>query len=492
MAMSAPRVVSVAAASPAERAGLCVGDELVAIDGRVPRDVIEYRLLVDEADPELAVRRGHEDLALRLVKAAGEVPGIEVSSAVFDRVRTCDNHCEFCFIHQLPKGMRRSLYVKDDDYRLSFLYGNFTTLTRFTELDLERVLVERLSPLFVSIHATDPELRARLLRNPRGATSLRWLRALLDGGIEVHGQIVVCPGINDGAALEGTLAGILDEYADLATVACVPLGVSRHTTEAAMRPHTSAEAAAVVNLVEQWQEVCVRAVGRRLVYAADEYYLLARRPFPASEAYDGFPQHENGIGIARAFATAFGGDPAAAHQVRAGFFSWVDGAPAAGYRAPRCDDTARAPLRSASLTDTSAPIAIVTGEYGAAVLSPLLHELAEGRDRGETDQPSVRLLAVHNDFFGGNIAVTGLLTGADVGRALEKEPAGDRYLLPDVCLSEGRFLDGVELSDLPRQVEVLASDGLSLRLALNGTGIAAAAPIAEQRVPVALRGRPCP
>ena len=131
-----------------------------------------------------------------------------MSSAVFDRVRTCDNHCEFCFIYQLPKGMRQSLYLKDDDYRLSFLYGNFTTLTRFTELDLERVLTERLSPLFVSIHSTDPGLRARMLRNPRGATSLRWLRALLDGGIEVHGQVVVCPGVNDGEALETTLAGV--------------------------------------------------------------------------------------------------------------------------------------------------------------------------------------------------------------------------------------------------------------------------------------------
>ena len=159
--MPAPRVVSVAAASPAQRAGLATGDEIISIDGRVPRDVIEYQMLTDEADPELAVRRGHEDLVIEVDKPAGEPLGLEVSSAVFDRVRTCDNHCDFCFIYQLPKGMRRSLYVKDDDYRLSFLYGNFTTLTRFTELDLERVLEERLSPLYVSIHSTDPELRAK-------------------------------------------------------------------------------------------------------------------------------------------------------------------------------------------------------------------------------------------------------------------------------------------------------------------------------------------
>jgi len=464
--MSAPRVVSVAAASPAQRAGLRVNDELLAVDGRVPRDVIEYRLLVDEADPELEIRRGHEELTVRLRKGAGEIPGIEVSSALFDRVRTCDNHCEFCFIYQLPKGMRRSLYLKDDDYRLSFLYGNFTTLTRFTELDLECVLTERLSPLFVSIHSTDPELRARMLRNPRGATSLRWLRALLDGGIEVHGQVVVCPGVNDAAALETTLAGVLDEYCDLATVACVPLGVSDHTTEASMRPHTADEARAVVDLIEEWQQLCLESIGRRLVYAADEYYLLAGRPFPTVEAYDGFPQHENGIGMARAFEAAYHGDVAAAHGVQPGFFSWVDGAPAVGYRAPRSEGGAPrsgesgAPGGGRTPDGGRAAVAILTGEYGAAVLEPLLGD----------ELPHVRVVPVRNDFFGGNIAVTGLLTGADIARVLRDQPLDTRILLPDVCLSEGRFLDGSTVADLHRPVEVVASDGYSLRLALHGGG----------------------
>ena len=154
---------------------------------------------------------------------------------MFDQVRTCDNHCEFCFIYQLPKGMRPSLYMKDDDYRLSFLFGNFTTLTRFTESDLERVITERLSPLYVSIHATDPLVRADQLRNRRGATSLRWLRQLLDHDIEVHGQVVVCPGLNDGAVLTETLAGVLDHYPELRTVAVVPLGISDHSNEPRMR-----------------------------------------------------------------------------------------------------------------------------------------------------------------------------------------------------------------------------------------------------------------
>ena len=255
---------------------------MLRVNGRVPRDVIEWRLWTDEAAVTLEIDRSGLVLELDVPKRAGQPVGAEVSSAVFDRVRTCDNHCEFCFIYQLPKGMRRSLYLKDDDYRLSFLYGNFTTLTRFTEADLERVITERLSPLNVSIHSTDPELRARMLRNPRGATSLRWLRALLDNGIEVRGQIVVCPGVNDGAALDDTLAGVLDEYPELAHVAVVPLGVSRFNPEASVRAHTLAEARAVVDTVEDWQDVYQATLGRTVAHAADEYYLMADRPFPAA------------------------------------------------------------------------------------------------------------------------------------------------------------------------------------------------------------------
>src|SRR5580658_2578641 len=215
--MSAPRVTAVAEASPAALAGITVGDELVSLNGQQPRDVIEYQQLTDAGELDVMVRRAGSDLArrVRIRKDEGQPLGLEVSAAVFDRVRTCDNHCAFCFIYQLPKGMRKSLYLKDDDYRLSFLYGNFTTLTRFNEMDLERVVDERLSPLYVSIHSTDPELRARLVRNRRGASSLRWLRALLDAGIEVHGQVVVCPGINDGPDLEDTMAGIASEYPGL-------------------------------------------------------------------------------------------------------------------------------------------------------------------------------------------------------------------------------------------------------------------------------------
>ena len=352
--------------SPAARAGLLPGDEIVAMNGQAPRDVIEYQLLADEADVELEVRRGGLDLTVDVAKREGEPLGVEVHSALFDQVRTCDNHCEFCFIYQLPKGMRPSLYLKDDDYRLSFLYGNFTTLTRFTEADLERVVTEGLRPLYVSIHATDPEVRARMLRNRRGATSLRWLRALLDHGIEVHGQVVVCPGVNDGAVLDDTLAGVLDEYPELASLCVVPLGVSRYNTEAAMRPHTRAEAAAVVDTVERWQERFLDVLGRRLVFAADEYYLLADRPFPALDAYDGLPSTRTASAWPGPSSAESSGRRRRRRTASAGFFQWVDGAPGRGLPG------AAPPAGRHDALAAGAPVAVLTGEYGARVLGPLL------------------------------------------------------------------------------------------------------------------------
>ncbi len=453
--MSAPTVTSVTAASPAARAGLAVGDELLSIDGEEPRDVIDFQRLSDADALSVLVRRTGAPVPrlVRVDKVAGEPLGVEVSSAVFDRIRTCDNHCAFCFIYQLPKGMRRSLYLKDDDYRLSFLYGNFTTLTRFTELDAERILTERLGPLFVSIHSTDPELRAHMLRNPKGATSLRWLQVLLEGGIEVHGQVVVCPGVNDGPALEDTLAGILDRYSELASVGVVPLGVSRYSNEPEMRPHSPDEAAHVLDTLEEWQRLFRAAVGHRMVFAADEYYLLAGRELPPARHYEGYPQHENGIGMARSFTESFARPGRAGPGgVRHGFFAAVDAAPAEGYRAPR--------LSTAPDGRDERPVVVLTGTYGARVLAPLV---------AAHPRPDVALRAVPNDFFGGNIGVAGLLTGEDVARALAGVPDETRCLLPDACLNEGRFLDGLTLADLPRPVEVVPTEGGSLRKALDGT-----------------------
>ncbi len=507
--MAGPQIVAVAPGSPAERAGLRPGDEVELIAGESPRDVIRWQLLADAAEVPVVARRGGDRFSVVVRKHEGRPLGADVDAAVFDGVQTCDNHCEFCFVHQLPRGMRRSLYLKDDDYRLSFLYGNFTTLTRFTELDYERVVTERLSPLYVSIHSTDPDVRASILQNRRGAVSLRWLRLLLDAGIEVHGQVVVCPGVNGGDVLEDTLAGVLDRFPELRTLCIVPLGLSRYNRQPRMRLHTRGEAEAVVDLVVRWQAVFLRALGRRLAFAADEYYLMCGRSFPALEHYEGLDMHEDGIGMARAFEAEFNGaavgaggsagagEPAAP---RSGFFAWVDGAPAEGYRAPRLDSpaamvsagagggvaadrnsgacggvaTAASPTVPGNLAGSGtgggvavslgsrarrdAPAAVLTGTLGAAVVAPLVRSL---------DRSDVRVLPVENRFFGGNIGVTGLMVGDDVARVLAAEPPGHRYLLPDVCLSRGRFLDGLTPADLPRPVEVVATRGRALRDALK-------------------------
>jgi putative radical SAM enzyme (TIGR03279 family) len=458
-------VLSVARGSAAEIAGIHPGDEIIRVNGRAPRDIIEWQLATDAAEVDVEVLRSGTEREFEILKAEGVPLGVEVQSAVFDRVRTCDNHCEFCFIYQLPKGMRRSLYLKDDDYRLSFLYGNFTTLTRFTEADLERVITERLSPLNVSIHSTDPEVRSAMLRNPRGGMSLRWLRALLDHGIEVRGQIVVCPGVNDGLVLADTLAGILDGYAELSSVAVVPLGISKFNPEQSMRLHSRQEAAAVVDLVEQWQEIFLGVLNRRMVFAADEYYLMAEREFPSAETYEGFDMHEDGIGMARTFEMEFLGKASEPTGPRSGFFAAVDlPANPAAYTGLRptshggpsgANGAQHVTLRPRA----SASVGILTGELGAKVLAPLIAGL------GRND---VRLIPVRNDFFGGNTAVTGLMTGADLIRVLSGEPERDRYLLPDVCLSEdGRFLDGTTVADLPRSVEIIPTDGIALKRALE-------------------------
>lgn len=464
-----PTVVAVTPGSPAEKAGLRESDSIRSIDGIVPRDVIEWRMLTDGSEFVMEISRGGMSLDISVSKREGEPFGIEISSAVFDRVRTCDNHCPFCFIYQLPPGMRRSLYLKDDDYRLSFLYGNFTTLTRFTEADLERILEQGLSPINVSIHSVDPSLRSEMLRNRRGAFSLRWLKELLRSGVSVNGQIVVCPEVNDGDHLEETLIGILEEFPELSSVAVVPLGVSRFNSEASMRPHTPNEARRTIEIVHKWQEIFLASLGRRLVHAADEYYIMAEVPFPDAETYEGFHLHEDGIGMARTFELEFLGQKVNPTRPESGFFASVDGAPALGYRSPRnpasetglrqtgsSDHPVR--LRTRQLPDVNQPIAILTGEYGATVLRPLVETI---------DRTDVRILPVPNNFFGGNIGVTGLIVGEDLVSVLSQEPCNERYLLPDVCLSEGRFLDGMTPQDLPIPVEIVPTDGIALRKILE-------------------------
>jgi NifB/MoaA-like Fe-S oxidoreductase len=428
---------------------LAVGDELVSVNGREPSDIIEYQQLIDGQVVTLVVRREGETLARKVTihKDEGQPLGLAIDSAVFDRIRTCDNHCSFCFIYQLPKGMRRSLYVKDDDFRLSFLYGNYTTLTRFTEFDLERVIDEGLSPLYVSIHTTDPELRAEMLRNPRGATSLRWLKELLRAGIEVHAQVVVCPGVNDAQHLERTLHDVISLYPELTSVALVPVGVSAFSDEKTMRSHTKDEALDVVTLADRFQALTLEILGRVSVFASDEFYLVAGLTPPSATKFESLDQAENGIGLVAAFVQSFV-EETYMDKLGTGFFQSVDGAPALGYRAPRGGN---------SEPRHGDDVLVVTGEYAAPILRDMFDE------HGFAD---VRILTVENRFFGGNIKVAGLLTGQDLIDALAEVPAETVVLLPDVCLSEGRFLDGLSLEDLPRRVMVVRTTGQDLRSTL--------------------------
>jgi putative radical SAM enzyme (TIGR03279 family) len=434
--MSLPTVLEVLPGTPADSAGVAPGDALVSVNGIVPNDVIEYQQLVDDPDPVFVFERDDLMFSTVIEKSEGEPIGIRLSSSIFDRVQTCDNHCEFCFIYQLPPGMRRSLYLKDDDYRLSFLYGNFTTLTRFTELDLARVVEEGLGPLYVSIHATDPSVRAAMLRNPRGATSLRWLGALLDHGITVHGQVVLCPGVNNGPVLERTLAETLTRFPTLDTLGIVPLGLSRFNKEANLRVHAPAEARTDLEIIHFWQDRARDAVGRRIFQASDELYLVAGLPVPPADHYGGFAQHENGIGMVRAFYDEVDvlerGAPSNAPIVT-GEWRSVPAAPAEGYRAVR---------HSGGDPDTaSGPAVVVTGTYGRRVIEPVLDRLEALAGR------PIRLLEVENRFFGGNTAVAGLLTGEDLIEAITNDtgPAG-AYVIPDVALSGDVFIDDVELA----------------------------------------------
>ncbi|MFY9783830.1 MAG: DUF512 domain-containing protein [Acidimicrobiales bacterium] len=448
--MSGARISSISPGSPASSVDLVVGDELLSVNGKAPTDIIEYQQLIDGEVVALVIQRVDEPLSRKVTvkKLEGQPLGLSIDSAVFDRIRTCDNHCTFCFIYQLPKGMRRSLYVKDDDFRLSFLYGNYTTLTRFTEFDLERVLDEGLSPLYVSIHTSNPELRAEMLRNPRGATSLRWLRELLRAGVQVHGQVVVCPGVNDGEELERTLYDVVSLYPELASVALVPVGVSDLSREESMRPHESHEALRVVELAERFQRLTRELFGRAKVFASDEFYLVAGLPPPGTESFESLDEAENGVGLVAAFIESFAERTAMA-KLGSGFFQSVDGAPAIGYRAPRTFE---------ECSYLGGNVTVLTGEYAAPILRTLFDQ------HGFSD---IEVKSVKNRYFGGNIKVAGLITGQDLQAALKDVDETHVCLVPDVCLSEGRFLDGLSLEDLSRPVMSVSTTGHDLRATLE-------------------------
>lgn len=462
-----PEVSSVLGSSAAEKAGVLVGDQIVLVNGVVPRDILEWHRLVDSDVVDLQIARGRDTLDIVVERQPGEPFGVTINSAVFDRIHTCDNHCEFCFIYQLPKGMRRSLYLKDDDYRLSFLFGNFTTLTRFTEADLERVVEEKLSPLYVSIHAVDPHARSEMLRNDRGGFSLRWVRLMLDHGIDIRAQIVLCPGVNDGEVLESTLSGLLEQFPELDSIAIVPLGLSRFNSESRMRVQTAGESSDVIDLVEKWQARFVSVLQRQPIHLADEFYLVAEREVPTAAHYGEYPMLEDGVGLVRSFIEAFTGNGPDVSGRQDGFFASVDHGSPTDYVRP-VNPAMETSLRSVkpvlvSLNTRRASFkvpAVVSGPYGASMFRKLL------RDTGFEDIPVVE---VPNSHFGGNTGVAGLMTFGDIQGALRAHGRENVYLLPDVCLNDGVFLDGATVGDLSKEfdIEVIATSGVALRQRLD-------------------------
>jgi putative radical SAM enzyme (TIGR03279 family) len=424
-------VAAVRRRSPAAGAGLEPGDRVLAINGRLVRDAIDFQFHAAGDRLRLTVDREGTRRAVTLRRPEGDL-GVELVPPRPRDIATCANKCVFCFIHQNPRGLRRSLYVKDDDYRLSFLHGNYITLSDLDEAALERIVEQRLSPLYVSVHATDPDLRHALLGRPRhDAAILPRMARLAAAGIRMHAQIVLCPGLNDGPHLERTVRDLRGLHPAVTTTAVVPVGLTRHRQRLpALRLLTAAEAGALVAAAEGWQARCLGELGTRFVFLADEIYLLAGRPLPPAEAYEGFPVAEDGVGLVRRFE---------------------DEAGQAGRRHP--------------LAGAGRALTVVTGELYGPRMARLLDRLGA----------RARVAAVPNALFGRTIGVAGLLAGRDIQRHLAMQPdLGEAVLVPAVAVrdGEGVFLDDLTPGDLGRElgvpVRVVAPTGRALARALAG------------------------
>ncbi len=399
--------------SPGAAAGLVAGDRILAVNGHRLRDAIDFHFHADEERIHVDVEREGRREAVTLERG-GRPLGLELAAPRPGEIGTCGNKCVFCFIHQLPRGMRRSLYVKDDDFRLSFLHGNYITLTDLDDAELDRIVEQHLSPLYVSVHATDPTLRWELLGRPRvSADVLPRMERLAKAGIRMHAQIVLCPELNDGAALERSVFDLAPLHPHVATTAIVPVGLTRHRERLPqLRSLRADEARALVATVGRWQERFRRTIGSRFVFLGDEIYLLGGREVPAAAAYEGFPIVEDGVGLVRRFEDGF--------------------ARAAGRWQP----------------EARRRVTVVTGEMFGPRLTALLGPLAaRGLD--------ARVTPVPNELFGRAIGVAGLLAGRDIQRHLAALPdLGDAVLVPGVAVRdvEGVFLDDVTPADLARDL----------------------------------------
>ena len=397
------RIQRVEPGSLAARLGLAAGDRLVSIDGQNVIDLIDFQALCCASKLRLVVERGGKRTEYAIEKDDYEPLGLEFEGQLMGGVRNCCNNCVFCFVDQLPKGARRTLNVKDDDWRLSLMMGNFVTLTNVGPRELDRIIARRASPLYISVHATDPELRAKLLGTPRGAGIMDQLTKLARGGIRFHLQAVVCPGFNDGEALDKTIQDLAALHPAALSLALVPVGLTAHRMGLAeLRPFDTESSAKLIDQVDSWRGRLWGSIGTGFVQAADEFYLMAGRPFPDEADYEGYPQIENGVGMCRLLEREFD-------------------------EAYRADDLTAHPAR----------LIIACG----VSVAPFLEKLVR-----EHPLPGVeaKVIPVENGHFGPTVTVSGLLTGRDLIRGL-RDIRADRVLITECMLREGDdvFLDGM-------------------------------------------------
>ena len=396
----------------AEELGIKPGEKLIAVNGTTPTDIIELSYLVAEEKIDLSIESQDGELRHVIVeKQPDEDLGIEFDSAVFDGVRYCHNKCVFCFVDQMIPGMRNTLYDRDDDFRLSFLYGNFLTLTNMKECDYERIIKTHMSPLYVSIHATDSDVRRNMMKNKNAGNILDDLQRLIDNGITIHTQVVLCPGFNDGEILEKTFKDLVALAPMVETMAVVPVGLTKNREGLPeVRLFTSIECQNIILQVEKWQNECREKFGKSFIYLGDEFYINAGINLPAAERYDGFPQIENGIGLSRNFLD-----------------EW--------------ENSSAAPAGCDRIENALVPV----GESAYKLLKPLFDDYNNKYKTGHT------LVAVTNHFFGKTINVTGLLTASDILSAVSGFADFNRIILPQVVLNKDLlFLDDISLADFKK------------------------------------------
>jgi len=406
------RIKAVKEGSLGQRLGLRAGDDLVKINGHRLRDIVDYHFFISDDLVTLTLRREGRVLEFSLQKDPDDSLGLEFEDFKY---RSCNNKCIFCFVDQNPKGLRRSLYFKDEDYRLSFLYGNYITLTNLSRADMERIVFQRLSPLYVSVHTTDVELRRRLMGIERDDKLLDKIDHLTSHGIEIHAQIVLCPEINDGIGLQKTILDLAVFFPHLKSVAVVPVGLTKHRDGLyPLKPVDGEYARRLIGQIKGWQRDFKEKLGCNFVYLSDEFYLLSGEQLPPVDHYDGFPQLENGVGMTRAFMESF------RRQERS--------------FPPRL----RRPKR----------VTLVTGILASGFIKNTVV-----RRLNQIENLKVDLIVVRNDLFGDTVTVSGLLPGRDILKALRSRDPGDLIVLPANCVNtDGLFLDDLKPESLEKRL----------------------------------------